>query len=295
MSRSRWFLLVGFVVAGVLTATVGWLLTRPTADEETAGSGGATHPSSQGDTQIARASRAVAERGVTEVRVTVKANMPPEFDEGVPSRRFKGEGTVDFAADIAAVDYDVADVPNTLGYLGHVEEGLSVVYQGSAFLVTAPVIADLLPGDLDWMSYQITDFSDPNVLGRGIGQLREIGLADPRIGFALASSGVGGEPSDDGTLSIDLAEAGATVGAAVQPTILELQALGAQEMLFGTEVDEEGLLRSYSYELTYPPAGPGGAETELSVTVDITEAADDEAVEVPPEAAVQPYLEYLGL
>lgn len=290
MTRSRWFLLaLGLVVIGVAIAAFWWL-QRPADDDQLV-----APTASDAATATAEAADATAEQGAAELSLSLSVRMPPDFDDGVPMREIEGEGAADFERNLASVDYAMGDVPNSAGFFGHVEGDLSVVYQGPRFILTFPLMADVLEGDLDWMSYNLSDFADPVAQGAGIGQLREIGLADPRLGFALASSGVGGEPDADGGIPIDLGQASGAVEPEAQPAIQALQELGLQEIVLVAEVDSEGLLRSYSYELAYSPRGPetGGRKVRLSVTVELTEVGVEETIEVPPEPAVQSYLEYL--
>lgn len=284
MTRSRWLLLLATLVVLAVAAAAAWVTF---ADD---GSG-----PSEAALTTADAAEALARAGVAEVRVSLNVEMPPEFDDGVPAREFEGEGLADFAGNLAEVEYGMGEVPNSAGFFGHVDGDLTVVYEGSRFVLTFPIMADVLEGDLEWMSYRLSDFSHPKILAAGIGQLREIGLADPRIGFALASSGLGGEPDANGRLPIDLAQAQAEVAPEAQRALQELQGLGVQQVLLGIEVDEEGLLRAYSYELAYPPGGSGGRDAQVSITVEITETGADGSVEVPPEPAVESYLDYANV
>lgn len=289
MTRSRWFLLVALLLVVVIATAVLWWMQRPVDDEQPAG----TSTASDTATATAEAAQATAEQGTAELRVSLSVRMPPDFDDGVPRREIEGEGLADFGGNLASLDYGMGDVPNSAGFFGHVEGDLSVVYEGQRFIITFPLMAEVLEGELDWMSYNLSDFADPVAQGAGIGQLREIGLADPRLGFALASSGVGGEPDLEGRLPIDLAQASAAVESEIQPAVKALQELGLEHVLLTTEVDEAGLLRGFSYDLAYPPRGAGGRNVRLSVVVEITETGIEESVEIPPEPAVQPYLEYL--
>lgn len=288
MSRARVFLVVGLVVLLSLAGGAWWLTSRPADVSVVSGPSDAA-------LATAAAAEATAGEGVAAISLEVTAEMPPDLDDGIPSRDIAGEGLANFEESLASVDYGMDDVPNSAGFFGHVSGDMSVVYEGSSFLVTFPVMADVLEGDLDWLSYQVSDFSNPRVLGAGIGQLREIGLADPRLGFALASSGAGGEPDPEGRLPIDLRRASDEVEPDIRPTIAALQELGVQQVLLATEVDEDGFLNAFSYELAYSPRGPatGARQVKISVSVQITETGVEEAVEVPPEPAVQPYLEYL--
>lgn len=289
MSRSRTLLFVAVVVALALGGAAWWLTSRPAdevADAPTAAA------SSEAARATAAAARATAEEGVADVTVSVRAKMPPDFDDGLPRREIEGDGQADFAGNVASVEYAMGEVPNSAGFFGHVAGDLSVVYEGPRFIVTFPLMADVLQGDLDWMSYQVSDFSHPKILAAGIGQLREIGLADPRLGFALASSGVGGEPDPEGGLPIDLAQAQSEIVPEVQPVLQELQALGVEQVVLLTEVDEEGFLRSYSYDLSYPPGGSGGRQARVTVNVEIGETGLQDDIDVPPDAAIQSYREY---
>ncbi len=275
--RSRsWLLLLGGAVVLAVIGIALWL---------TVGAGG----DADGSADMLR-------QGVAQVRVTLKAEMPPDFDDGIPEREIAGEGLADFERNLASVEYAVDDVPNSAGFFGHVDGDLSVVYEGSRFLATFPLMADVLEGELDWMSYQLSDFSHPTVLDKGIGQLREIGLSDPRLGFALISSTPEATTDPAPQVSVDLAQAAGAVDPDLRPTLEELQDLGVQRLIFATTEDTEGVLTSYSYELTYPPDGTGGgAEAEVSVTVEITDTGVQEAIEVPPETSIQSYREYLGI
>lgn len=285
MGQSRSLLLTVLLVVLALAGAIVWLNLPDPEGQQTDDAVVATD-----------AAQAVAREGVAELDLTVTAKMPPDFDDGVPSREFVGDGVADFSDNLASVDFALGEVPNSAGYFGHVEGDLSVVYQDERFIITFPLMADVLDGELDWMSYELSDFLAPDVLDRGIGQLREVGLADPRLGFALVSAGLRDDPEAEGEVLVDITQPSDVVGPELQPVIQELRNLGVTQVDLAMEVDEDGLLESYSYDLAYPPNGVGGPKARLSVTVEISGvgAGVAESVEVPPESTVKRYLDYLG-
>jgi hypothetical protein len=248
--------------------------------------------------------QATAEAGDVSVKVTVSAKMPPAFDDGVPKRRFIGRGVFDRTRDIVGMTYDVSKVPNAAGYLGHIEGGLSVFHGDSRFLVSSPVIARVLPGGVDWLMYDLEDFSRPKALELGIGQLREIGLSDPRLVLSLLAAPQDLVPIGTGTeqgvavttyrSEVDLVDAAQSAprNAATRFSLLR-EELGVETADVRVSADAEGVVHSIRYSIGYPPS-PGSRPVRLRVTVDLVEFGLDARFRVPPERWVTQYDDYIA-
>lgn len=232
--------------------------------------------------------------GLARVQVRVTAHMPSDFDDAQPERVFKGRGVVDHERDIAGVYFDVAKVPNSAGYFGHVDPTMSVVYEGSRFIVSFPELAHLLEDPTDWMSYELSDLSDPGLLDLGIGQLREIGLSDPRLATELLSQ-VGelqvrpARSEDLPSLSpfratVDIASLAGS-GSEMQPLFEELLALGVTSIDVDVDLDPEGRVGRVAYSLSYPPKA-GSDPVKLSVDMQFPRYGVERGLHAPRGEAV---------
>ncbi len=234
---------------------------------------------------------------IARVRLRVNAHMPPQLDDGVPDREFTGRGVVHQGREIAGVYFDVADVPNTAGYFGHVDErDLTAIYVGSRFIISFPVLADVLPGRVDWMSYELASFSHPKMLRLGIGQLREIALSDPRFAVALLGGATGGLRSvqpTPGTESVgrpfstvaDIAAA-ASATPEMGPVFEEMLALGVSKVDIAVDVDGEDRVGRVTYSLRYPP-GRGSRPVRLSVEMTFVYGVRPGLGAPPPRSVVE--------
>ena len=238
--------------------------------------------------------------GLARVRVQVNAHMPSDFDDGQPERSFKGRGVVDQGRSIAGVYFSTRKVPNAAGYLGHVDPTMSVVYEGSRFIVSFPQLAELLADPVDWVSYDLDVLSDPVALRLGIGQLREIGLSDPRLanGFLagtsdeLQAASPGTDPYGDTYIaSVDVASAAEASGDDLRPIFEGLIRLGVTSVDVEVGLDTEGRLGSFAYSLSYPPK-EGSEPVQLDVTMQFPAYGVQRGLRAPRDAAVVSYDEY---
>ena len=265
---------------------------------------GATSPIE--DSPLQDAIARTADAGIVDAESSVRLNAPSELNSGSMRRRFSGEGVLDMQGSLAAVDYDMGNVANAAGFFGHTEE-MSVVYTDSSFAVTFAEMATVLPDEFEWMSYDLEMLSDPRAEAAGIGQLREIGLSDPRLGFALLHGAVdegqpieaedaGAEPTDEHfSTEADVERAlhiePSSDIRAILRTLLEV--LGVSTVEIEYSLDDEERFNHIAYSLSYPVAG-ASKELKLDVSVEFT-GFDAGPIEEPEEDTVMGYEGYLNL
>ena len=238
--------------------------------------------------------------GDARVELTVRTRMPEDFDDGVPRRRFTGDGFLDQSQDVVGITYRLSSVPNAAGYFGQADGKTSVFYTEDAFLLSFPVMAEALRGPADWFRYEVDDFSVPSIRKLGIGQLREIGLADPRLALALLAGGpeelpppsaAPGSGSPQHGFSSDVAGA-AEGGGDIRFAALADLGVGAVEMTLS--LDDEQRVESLGYRMSYPPA-PGSKPVDLQVQIEFVEYGLQGELELPPTGTIAHYEEYLAL
>ena len=239
--------------------------------------------------------------GDVRIRMSVKARMPQEFDDGVPSRRFVGEGILDQSLDVAGITYRLDSVPNAAGYFGHAPGKTSVFYARDSFILSFPVLAKALGGSVDWLSYEVDDFFDREVLRLGIGQLREIGLADPRLGLALLQGATGelapgpvvtADTPPVYDFSADVGKAARAMGDVLTVPFQTLADLGVRTTDMSLTVDDEQRVVSLQYSLAYPPASKA-KDVRMHVQMEFSEYGLDGDLSLPPPDTVVEYEEYL--
>lgn len=244
------------------------------------------------------------EAGDARVLVEVSAQMPEDFDDGVPRRSFDGKGVMVDDGKIAAVIYDWSDVPNGAGFLGHARR-LTVVFGTGGFTVSFAALRRAVTPAL-WVNYELDDFSSPKAIELGIGQLRELGMSDPLLALAYLQ-GADDEIEELGTESIrgtrttrfrarlDLAAAFERLSGPLKssgPSIT--QQLRITDLPADVWVDGEGVVRKMGFTQSYAPA-PGSEKVTIRVTVEFYDFGIDADVRVPPEKEVIAYDEYLTL
>ena len=238
------------------------------------------------------------------MQVQVTANMPSDFDDGHPTRTFRGRGVVHQGRGIAGVYFAVAKVPNSAGYFGHVDPTLSVIYEGPRFMISFPTLAEILGGQVDWMSYELDDLSKRKMLRLGIGQLREIGLSDPRFASQLLA-GVSGElqrrPGTPAASTlvpysalVNITSAAEASGDEMGPVLEELIELGVTSMDVELDLDTQGRLGRFAYSLSYPPK-EGSDPVAIGIEMLFPEYGVDRGLRAPPANAVVNVDEYLAL
>ena len=244
--------------------------------------------------------------GAGDVRllIDVRAEMPPAFDDGQPRRSYQGRGFLDWEAELAGVTYEVSDVPNAVGYFGHVENKLSVFHSDPGFVASFPVLVKALDGEGEWFRYELEDFSQERIRKLGIGQLREIGLSDPRLGLGLLRglpdqltegfySPVEETAATNYVLTADVAAAAAEAPDGLAPQFDALLDLGVDEVDVELALDPLERVRRVKYELSYPPA-PESPPVRLSVTLDLLKFGLEGGLTPPPEARVLDYSDYIS-
>lgn len=241
-----------------------------------------------------------AQGGDARIEVVVRARMPEDFDDGLPRRRFFGRGILDQSIDVAGVTYRLGPVPNAGGYFGQADGKTSVFYAQDGFTLSFPVLADALADPIDWLKYEPDDFSDPEIQRLGIGQLREIGLADPRFALALLGGGVSQLPaaatSPEGeiyTFQADVPRAAMGAAPALQPTFLALRDLGLTFAQLELLLDDDGRVRRLGYSMAYPPAS-GSRDVRLQVEIEFLEYGLEGDLSLPPRRAIADYEEFLA-
>lgn len=314
--RANRLLVVATAVVALAVVAIGavWFLSEREDD-------GVAEQASSPQQGYASAAAALSQQGASEIEFALVARMPEGLDDGVPRRRITGTGILGEGGDLASAEFEMSEVPNSAGYFGHVPGPMSVVYEGSNFLVTFPIMADALAEPFDWVRYDLEHLSQPSVIELGIGQLREIGLADPRLALALlrsptaalsaetpaaapATTGIAtaiDTPTEDlgaggsgDVVVVDPAQAATTAPVHLE-LLEEVAGMGVQPVEITPELDSEGGLQSLSYELAYP-AEPNSTElVTLQVTIDFVETGAGDPVEAPPADVVQPYDDLVGL
>ena len=294
----------GLVYAVFALLVVGGAATYVVATRDEGVSGGTT-PSSPvvaGGLAASDVTASTSGGGLARVKLEIQVHMPEGFDELQPERAFRGRGVVDQGRGIAGVYYEVAGVPNSAGYFGHVDPTMSVVYEGARFIVSFPELAELLEGPTDWMSYEISDLSDPKMLELGIGQLREIGLSDPRLATELLAA-VGnletrmlspGEPRLGRAFQATVVVASlADTGSEMQPVFEELLALGVSSIDVEVVVDPDNRISRFAYSLSYPPK-EGSDPVDLNVDMQFLQYGVQRGLRAPSDGAVVTVDEFFG-
>ena len=253
--------------------------------------------------------------GDAKLRVAVQTHMPPDFDDGIPDRAFVGEGFLDRDRNLAGINYEMSDVPNSAGYFGQVDGEMNVFYSGSEWIVSFALMTSALPGRLDWLSYDLEVMADPAAQELGIGQLREVGLADPRLGLALLEGAesleAGGYvPSPVATTTpvtpssspagpayravADVARAAETAHAALRPLLEGLADLAITQVELGVMLDADGRVGSLTYGLTYPPK-EGSEPVQIQVTHEFLKYGLTGGLNPPTGRSVASFREYTGI
>ena len=293
--RKKRLIRLGLVLLVLLAgaAYYGLVLSDPSWFEVVTGEDGPPPTELDPDEALA----ATADAGIAEVEIAVTAKMPKEINDGFPRRSFSGEGGLDLGSSLASASYSMEDVPNSAGYMGHVSGDLEVVYSGSGFTATFPEMAEVLGDDADWMSYDFDALTNPRAVQLGIGQLREVGLSDPRLAMALLN---GAEEATEGasgsgvfTTEIDLdAAVDATADTELGETLTLLRdRLRVSIAEAEVELDGEGRITGVDYSLAYPAAGD---EVSVELQLDVT-GFEGAPIEEPAEDVVLSYAEYLEL
>ena len=273
----------------------------PLGEEPTPPDVAGTAPAAPASLEVGDVVASTVGGGDVRIRMRVKARMPEEFDDGVPSRRFTGEGILDQSLDAAGITYRLDSVPNAAGYFGHAPGKTSVFYARDGFILSFPMLAQALGGSVDWLSYEVDDFSDPDVLSLGIGQLREIGLADPRLGLALLQGATGelapgpvvtADTPPVYDFSADVGRASKAVGGVLTVPFGALEDLGVKTTDMSLTVDDEQRVLSLQYSLAYPPA-PNSKDVRMRVQMDFSEYGLDGDLSLPSPETVVDYEEYL--
>ena len=251
--------------------------------------------------------------GDIKLQVQVVTHMPPDFDDGVPDRTFGGTGFLDRDKDLAGINYEMSTVPNSAGYFGQVDREMNVFYLGSEWIVSFPLMAQSLPGRLDWLSYDLETVAKPKAQKLGIGQLREIGLSDPRLAIALLG---GADALEQGTLTpppapevaptppapgsptflavADVARAAAAADPGLRRRVRGLQDLGVDSIDLLLYLDEEGRLATVTYSMSYPPK-EGSEPVEMTVTHTFQKYGLEGGLNAPTGRSVSSFEEYLGI
>ena len=245
---------------------------------------------------------ATAAGGDARVELSVRTKMPQDFDDGVPRRRFAGEGFLDRNQDVAGITYRLSSVPNAAGYFGQADGKTSVFYTEDAFLLSFPVLAEALAGPADWFRYELDDFSVPSIRKLGIGQLREIGLADPRLALALLEGGPEELPaaaaategdSPQYRFTSDVAAAAGETGNGSDIPFAALAELGVGSVEMTLSLDDERRVQSVGYTMSYPPA-PGSGMVTLDVRIGFVKYGLKGRLDLPPVPTIAHYEEYLS-
>ena len=302
----RWYALV---LAGVLVGAVAC----SNASDVPGGSGAPSATPPEGPV-VADVIEATEAGGDAKLRVAVDAHMPPDFDDGIPDRGFTGEGFFDRDRNLAGINYEMSGVPNSAGYFGQVDGEMNVFYTDSEWIVSFSLMASALPGRLDWLSYDLETVADPRAQELGIGQLREVGLADPRLGLALLAAAEsldegGYVPTPVGTASSAspppatgpvyraVADVAAATGAAqpgLQPLLEGLSDLGVTEVELGVTLDAEGRVATLTYGLSYPPKR-GSEPVDMRVTHEFLKYGLEGGLNAPAGRSVSSFREYARL
>ena len=289
------------VLAIVLLAALVAGCSRDTADLENSGSSGTPAPQAVAVEQVLTDTKAA---GDVRLLIDVEAEMPPDFDDGQPERSFEGRGFMDWDSDLAGVTYQMSDVPNAAGYFGDVGKKMSVFYLKGGFLASFPLLVRALGGQGDWFHYELRDFVSPKIRRLGIGQLREIGLSDPRLGLALLQglpdelsggfySPVEETSASNYALTSDVAAAAAEADDFLGPQFDALLDLGLNQVKMELALDPLERVRRLTYELTYPPAD-GSPPARLFVTLNLLKFGLEGGLTPPPEERVLDYSDYLA-
>ena len=231
--------------------------------------------------------------------------MPSDFDDGLPDRSFLGRGIVDQGEALANVNFEVGHVPNTAGYFGHVDPELAVVYEGPRFMVSFPILAELLAGPTDWMSYDLAALAERKMLRLGIGQLREVGLSDPRFAVGLLAGATGDllplvpSPGSNPSLhahstTVSVAMAAAEAGEDLGPVLDQLIALGVSSLDVDLDIDSANRIGRFAYSLSYPPR-VGSRAVRLRVMMEFPKYGVDEDLQAPEPPSVVMIEDYLSL
>lgn len=252
--------------------------------------------------------------GDAKLRVDVQAHMPSDFDDGIPERAFGGTGFLDQDKALAGINYEMSSVPNSAGYFGQVDGEMNVFYSGSEWIVSFPLMASALAGRLDWLSYDLETMADPRAQELGIGQLREIGLADPRLGLALlggagslergaptsippAATPASPAPTPTGTphrASADVAGAAQAATTELRPLLEGLQELGVTTVELGVTLDSERRVETLSYTLSYAPK-KGSEPVEMRVTHTYLKYGLEGGLNAPTGRSVKSFAEYVQI
>ena len=299
----------GAIAVCILMAIVGSACSETTPGGSVSPAGSTPSPGADLET-VQEATRGA---GDAKVRVDVQAHMPEDFDDGVPDRAFSGTGFLDQDRTLAGVEFEMSKIPNSAGYFGHVDGRLSVFYSESEFVLSFPQMAETLPGPLDWLSYDLELMADPEAQKLGIGQLREIGLSDPRLGLALLrgadalqegpppSTPMAATPTSMPTPTGRVYKAVADVAAAMQasgpelePVLAGLQALGVTSVDVGVTVDDEDRLETIGYTLSYAPK-PGSEPVEVRITHSFLRYGLEGGLNAPTGRSVSSFREYTGI
>lgn len=280
---------------------VAWYLgagARPASDERRSDTVGGK----AGASSLAEAIAATADAGTATVAIELEARMPPSLDDGIPVRPIEGSGSMAADRSVASLTYELSDVPNSAGFLGHVDGELEVVYSDNQMLISFPILRDILPEATPWMSYELSFLSLKSTMKHGIGQLRELALSDPRLGIALLQgaedpAGPAGDADAEGAVTeYKLAVAPGDAADAVPefaPRLAEMeQGLKIDNIPMTVLLDDQRRIRELEYELVYP-AKKGRGKVRLTVTTVLSAFGGDVEPEAPGEDEVVSYEEYL--
>jgi hypothetical protein len=215
-------------------------------------------------------------------RVTIEASvsLPEQVSAGVPARQFQGRGFFDPATGTSEIAFDFSEVPNGFGVLGHVNE-VEVIYSEGAFSAGFDRLPRLLDG-ANWMGFEFPVFYSVDVAGDDNGQLRELGLTDPSVGFALL------EGASD--LSVDVAVAADASGSKVLEYLSGK--LRVEEAKLTGEVDD-GIIRQLQYQLRYPPLPVEDDPVVLTVLLELVPTDSKFDVQAPAAGEILPYEEFV--
>lgn len=242
--------------------------------------------------------------GDARLSIRVEAKMPADFDDGQPLRSFSGRGFWDAETEVGGLNYRMDGVPNAAGYFGHAEGRVSVFYIDDGFLLSFPVLAEALPGAEDWFRYELSDFAVPQIRRLGIGQLREVGLSDPRVALALLEGlpdlleggrykAVEETAATVFEVQADVAAVSDSAPPSVKAQVQGLLDLGVEQVEMELALDPLERIRRIRYQLSYAPA-PGSKPVRLSVSVDLLEFGLEGGLTPPPARQIADYSDYIA-
>lgn len=245
---------------------------------------------------------ATADAGMAQVKIRLDAVMPPSLDHGVPERRLKGSGVAAGDLSAATLTYKLADAPNGAGVFGHVEGDIDVVHTQDRMLFTFKILRKVLADEGEWMSYDLPFLSSEFLFDVGVGQLRELALADPRIGLGLlrgvaepaaetTEDDIGGTPVTVHEVKAGTLEAGEALPELGPLFTAMWESVHLRYIPMTVHVDDQDRIRRLDYEMVFP-AKYGKGKVRLDLRLDLVELGVAEEPELPPEEDVVTYEEH---